>query len=266
MSVSASRLLRLAGKALYEGLLILVVVFMVVPTAIVVLLSFSGDKFIRFPPQTWGMRQYVTLVASDEWLTPLWRSLGLGITSALLAVAIGFPAVLALYRTAAPGKDLLQFLGLGPLLAPSVAYAVALYGLFADLRLLGSFVGLLLVHITLALPFVLLITGAAISRVPRELELAALSLGASRSRAWRDITLRLMLPALVASFIFAFIGSFDEAIITSFLASIGFVTLPVEIFSSVRFGVDPVITAIATLLTVVTAGLLLVYGLLRRRV
>jgi ABC-type spermidine/putrescine transport system permease subunit II len=203
-------------------------------------------------------------VGSDEWLTPLWRSLGLGITSALLAVLLGFSAVMALYRTAAPGKELLQFLGLGPLLAPSVAYAVALYGLFADLRLLGSFFGLLMVHITMALPFVLLIIGAAISRVPRELELAALSLGASRTRAWRDITLRLLLPALVASFIF--IGSFDEAIVTSFLASIGFVTLPVEIFSSVRFGVDPVITAIATLLTLVTALLMVIYGLMRRRV
>ncbi len=260
-----SRVLRAGGKVLYEGLLALVVVFMVVPTVIVVLLSFSGDEFIRFPPRSWGTRQYETLVGSDEWLTPLWRSLGLGISSALLAVIIGFSAVMALYRTAAPGKELLQFLGLGPLLAPSVAYAVALYSLFADLRLLGSFFGLLMVHITMALPFVLLIIGAAISRVPRELELAALSLGASRTRAWRDITLRLLLPALVASFIFAFIGSFDEAIVTSFLASIGFVTLPVEIFSSVRFGVDPVITAIATLLTLATALLMVIYGMMRRR-
>jgi ABC-type spermidine/putrescine transport system permease subunit II len=261
-----SWVLRAVGRVLYEGLLVLVIIFMVVPTIIVVLLSFSGDKFIRFPPQSWGLRQYETLVGNDEWLAPLWRSLGLGVAAALLAVIIGFSAVMALYRTAAPGKELLQFLGLGPLLAPSVAYAVALYGLFADLRLLGSFFGLLMVHITMALPFVLLIIGAAISRVPRELELAALSLGASRTRAWRDITLRLLLPALVASFIFAFIGSFDEAIVTSFLASIGFVTLPVEIFSSVRFGVDPVITAIATLLTLVTALLMVIYGMMRRRV
>jgi putative spermidine/putrescine transport system permease protein len=264
--VSAGRLLRLAGRVAHEALLVLVVLFMVAPTVIVVLLSFSSDEFIRFPPSGWGFRQYATLASSEKWLEPLWRSLTLGISAALVAVLIGFPAVLALYRTAAPGREVAQFLGLGPLLAPSVAYAVALYGLFADLRLLGSFAGMLVVHVTLALPFVLLITGAAIARVPRELELAALSLGASRTRAWRDITLRLLLPAVVASFIFAFVVSFDEAIVTSFLSGIGFVTLPVAIFNSVRFGVDPVITAIATLLTVVTAVLLLVYGLLRRRV
>jgi ABC-type spermidine/putrescine transport system permease subunit II len=264
--MSAGRLLRLAGRAAHELLIALVVVFMVTPTIIVVLLSFSNDKFIRFPPHGWGLRQYATLATSDEWLEPLGRSLALGVAAALVAVLVGMPAVLALYRTAAPGRDLAQFLGLGPLLAPSVAYAVALYGLFADLRLLGRFGGLLVVHVTLALPFVLLITGAAIARVPRDLELAALSLGASRTRAWWDITFRLLTPAMVASFIFAFVVSFDEAIVTSFLSGIGFVTLPVAIFSSVRFGVDPVITAIATLLTGATALLLLLYGLLRRRV
>lgn len=264
--MTTTRALRLAGKALHEAFLALVIIFMIVPSIIVVLLSFSGDEFIRFPPLSWGSRQYVMLATSEEWLEPLRRSLSLGVLSALLAVLIGGSAVLALYRTAAPGKEAAQFLGLGPLLAPSVAYAVALYGLFADLRLLGSFWGLLLVHVTMALPFVLLITGAAIARVPRELELAALSLGASRTRAWRDITLRLLLPALVASFIFCFIVSFDEAIVTSFLSGIGFVTLPVAIFTSVRFGVDPVITAIATLLTLATALLLLIYGMLRRRV
>ena len=128
----------------------------------------------------------------------------------------------------------------------------------------GRFGGLLVVHVTLALPFVLLIAGAAIARVPKELELAAQSLGASRARAWRDVTLRLLLPAVAASFIFAFVVSFDEAIVTSFLSGPGFVTLPVAVFNSVRFGVDPVITAIATLLTLATALLLLLYGLLRR--
>ncbi len=90
--MSVTRLIRLGGKLLYEGVLALVVLFMVVPTVIVVLLSFSGDKFIRFPPQSWGPRQYETLFGSDEWLTPLWRSLGLGLSSALLAGLAGCAA------------------------------------------------------------------------------------------------------------------------------------------------------------------------------
>jgi ABC-type spermidine/putrescine transport system permease subunit II len=114
-------------------------------------------------------------------------------------------------------------------------------------------------------PFVFLITGSAITKVPRDLELAALSLGATRFQAWRDVTLRFLAPAIAASFIFAFVASFDETVITAFLSGVGFVTLPVAIFHSVRDGIDPVITAIATLLTLGTGGLLTMHTVLRRR-
>jgi ABC-type spermidine/putrescine transport system permease subunit II len=262
--MSARRGLRVVLRALYVSVLAATVVFMLAPSVVVLLLSFSNDAFMRLPPTAWGFRQYATLFSNGEWLTPLVRSITLAAWTAVIAVPVGLAAVLGLYRTAAPGRSFVQFLGLAPLLVPSIAYAVALYSLLAQARLLGRFEGLLAVHITLALPYVLLITGAAITRVPRELEMAALSLGATRPRAWLDITLRLLLPAIVASWIFAFIGSFDETIITSFLAASGFVTLPVAIFSNVRYGVDPVITAIATLLTAGTALLLAANSLLRR--
>jgi ABC-type spermidine/putrescine transport system permease subunit II len=127
--------------------------------------------------------------------------------------------------------------------------------------MLGTPQALVLAHATMAVPFVLLITGAAITRIPPELERAAMSLGAGRLRAWRDITLPILAPALLSSAIFAFITSFDEAVVSSFL---GYETLPVAIFNSVRYGVDPVIMAIATLLTLTTGGLLAVSVLLRR--
>jgi ABC-type spermidine/putrescine transport system permease subunit II len=262
--MTARRGLRVCLRALYVAALAAVVVFMLAPSVVVILLSFSNDDFIRLPPRGWGFRQYVTLFSSQEWIQPFWRSLTLAAWTAVAAVPIGLAAVLGLYRTAAPGRRLVQFLGLAPLLVPAIAYAVALYSLLAEARLLGRFEGLVFVHVTLALPYVLLIAGAAITRVDRGLEMAALSLGASRLRSWLDITLRLLLPAIVASAIFAFIGSFDETVITSFLSGTGYVTLPVAIFNNVRYGVDPVITAIATLLTVSTALLLAVHVGLRR--
>ena len=262
--MTARRSLRLLLRAGHAGILTATALFMLAPSVVVVLLSFSNDSFMRLPPTSWGFRQYVTLFSSGEWLEPFVRSLTLAAWTAVVTVPLGLAAVLGLYRTSAPGRSLVQFLGLAPLLVPGIAYAVALYSLLARARLLGRFEGLVAVHITLALPYVLLIVGAAITRVPRELEMAALSLGASRPRAWLDITLRLLLPAIVAAGIFAFIGSFDETIITSFLAGSGFVTLPVAIFNNVRYGVDPVITAIATLLTASTALLLALNAVLRR--
>jgi ABC-type spermidine/putrescine transport system permease subunit II len=243
---------------------VLVASLMIVPSAIVAVLSFSGDAFIKFPPRTWGLRQYATLLTSSVWYDPFLRSLGIAVIASTLAVVIGVTATLALHRGAMPGRQMLQIVGIGPLLAPGVAYAVALYSLFAWLGLLGTVQALVLAHTTVTVPFVFLITGSAITKVPRELELAALSLGATRFQAWRDVTLRFLAPAITASLIFAFVASFDETVITAFLSGVGFVTLPVAIFHSVRDGIDPVITAIATLLTVSTGALLTLHTLLRR--
>jgi len=252
--------LRMLGIALP----VLVALYMIVPSVIVAILSFSGDTFIKFPPRSWGFRQYATLLTSSVWQDPLFRSLGVASIAAVLAVLVGVTATLALHRGGLPGRHLLQIVGIGPLLAPGVAYAVALYSLFAWLGLLGTVPAIILAHATVTVPFVFLITGAAITKVPHDLELAALSLGATRFEAWCDVTLRFLAPAIGASFIFAFVASFDETVITAFLSGVGFVTLPVAIFHSVRDGIDPVITAIATLLTVSTGGLLTLHTFLRR--
>jgi len=251
-------------RALGAALPVLVALFMIMPSVIVAVLSFSGDTFIKFPPRTWGLRQYTTLLTSSVWHDPFFRSLGVASVAAALSVLVGVTATLAVHRGGLPGRHLLQIIGIGPLLAPGVAYAVALYSLFAWLGLLGTVPAIVLAHATLTVPFVFLITGSAITKVPRDLELAALSLGATRFEAWRDVTLRFLAPAIGASFIFAFVASFDETVITAFLSGVGFVTLPVAIFHSVRDGIDPVITAIATLLTVSTGGLLTLHTLLRR--
>lgn len=259
--MSGRRVLQSTLRVLYVLVLVLVAGYLIVPSVIITVISFSTDEFITFPPRSWGIRQYATLFRSGDWLDPFVRSLIVACIAAPMATAIGLAAVFGLNRTRVPGRNFMQIAGIGPLLAPAIAYAIALYALFASLHMLGSSWALILVHTTLAVPFVILFAGSAILSVPRELELAALSLGASRWRMWRDITLRLLLPTVIASAIFAFVVSFDEVVLASFL---GYETLPVAIFHSVRYGVDPVITAIATLLTLATGLLLTSYGFLRR--
>jgi ABC-type spermidine/putrescine transport system permease subunit II len=236
-------------------LLIFVVVFLLAPVIIVVVLSFSNTSFIAFPPQEWGMRQYETLFASSKWLAAIWMSVQLGILSSLLALAIGVPAVFALSRAKVPFGRIIRFLGLSGLIIPISAYAVALYGTFVNFGLLGTLQGLVIAHALLSVPLVLIVVGAAIDRIPAELELAAMSLGASRLRAWIGITIPLLTPALIAAFILGLVTSFDEAVFVSFLGGPGLETLPKAIFDSIRFGSDAVITAIATILVVVTATL-----------
>jgi ABC-type spermidine/putrescine transport system permease subunit II len=176
--------------------------------------------------------------------------------TAAIAVLVAVPAVLALYRTSLPGQGVIAFAAIVPLLIPHVAYAVGMYGVIADARLIATRTGLVLAHVAITFPLIFLVVSASIMRIAEELELVAMTLGASRPRAWAGITVRLLVPAIGAGALLAFVTSFDEPVFASFLGGPGLVTLPKAIFDSVLLGIDPVITAIATILIVCTAAVI----------
>lgn len=243
-------------RAIFTALLVLVltiaVLFTLVPAVLVVVLSFSNEKLMIFPPREWGFRQYETLADARFWLGAVRTSFGLALSSAVLALAVAVPAVIALNRGQIWGRQVLAGVGLAPLILPGVAYAVAVYMVFLQARVMGSPAWVVLVYATHAFPYVLLIVGTAINRIPKELELVAMTLGASKTRATINITVRLLLQAMAAAFVFAFIGSFDESTLIVFIGGPGLVTLPKGIFDSLRTGMDPVVLAISTILMVFT--------------
>jgi ABC-type spermidine/putrescine transport system permease subunit II len=257
VSATARVLSSILSWAAFTNVLI-VIVLMFVPVFAVTILSFSNESFLHFPPAQWGLRQYVVFFSSPYWTASIIKSFMIGIPAAILATIIGLPAVFALNRSELPFREALQTLGLSPLIIPGVAYAVAMYTFYAQIRLIGNPIGLVLVHAILALPFVIIIVGAAVNRIPRELELVAMTLGASRFRAMTGITLRLLLPAIGAAFVFAFITSFDEAVFVSFIGGPGLITLPKAIFNSVLTGIDPLITAVAAVLMVCTGIVMMI--------
>lgn len=257
--------LRLTASTVRTLLVAAIVLFMFAPTAVMAVLSFSGESFVSFPPDEWGLRQYREALFGDRWMPALGRSLVVASSTAAVALVAGALAVVALSRAGFRGRRLLNVIAVGPLLVPSLAYAIALYIVFARLHLLGTLTGLVLAHSVLALPFVVLIVNAAVARVPRDLEAAAMSLGAGRARALFDITARILVPAFVAALVLAFLTSFDEVVVTSFVAGIGYETLPRAVFDDVRNGVDPAIAAVGMLLTAVTGLLLAGLVLVRRR-
>jgi ABC-type spermidine/putrescine transport system permease subunit II len=245
-------------------LLIATIIFMLTPVVEVTVLSFSNETYIHFPPSHWGTRQYSALFSSPFWLGAVQKSFSIAIPVATLATAIGLPAVFAFNRTRLPFGGTLQSLGLLPLIIPGTAYAMAMYAFYAQFHLIGKTIGLIMAHTVLALPFVVLIVGSSIARIPRELELVAMTLGASRTRAMVGITLRLLLPAIGAAYLFAFIASFDEAVFVNFVGGPELITLPKAIFDSVLTGIDPLITAIATILMFCTGVVMTVAVYWRR--
>lgn len=239
-------------KTITAVLITATILFLFIPAIVVVVLSFSSEQFLRFPPSAWGFEQYAAFFQSEYWLQAAGVSIGIAIPVALLTVAIALPATLAINRTRMPFGNGVYMLGVSSLLIPGAAFAVALFGIFSRLGLTATYLGIVLAHTVLALPIALVVLNSAIGRIPRELDLVAMGLGASRGRAWLDVTVRLLAPATAAAALFAFITSFDEAVVITFLGGPGLVTLPKAIFDSVRFGVEPVITAIATLTFAVT--------------
>jgi ABC-type spermidine/putrescine transport system permease subunit II len=243
-------------RVFFGTLLVLViaiaVLFTLVPAVLVVVLSFSNEKLMIFPPREWGFRQYQTLADATFWLTAVRTSFTLASSAALLTLIVAVPAVLALNRGRVWGRNLFTGMGLAPLILPGVAYAVAVYMVFLQARAVGSAWWVISVYAAHAFPYVLLIVGTAINRIPKEFELVAMTLGASKTRATMNITVRLLLQAMAAAFVFAFISSFDESTLIVFIGGPRLTTLPKGIFDSLRTGMDPVVLAISTILMVLT--------------
>jgi ABC-type spermidine/putrescine transport system permease subunit II len=222
-------------------------VFLTVPILIVIPMSFSSAKALTFPPPSFSLRWYVTFFGDPRWMDAMWISTLVAIVSSIAALLLGGLAAYGLRRGRFAGRDWVEGNFMAPLIVPTIIVAIALYLGLAKIGLLGSLVGLIVAHTVLNVPLVMMVTGVAIRAFDLRIEQVAWSLGAS----WRYTVWKVMLPNLApsvfAAWIFAFIGSFDEVIVTSFIAG-KFDTVPKKMFNELVLEVNPTITAVATLL------------------
>lgn len=235
------------------------VLILVSPILFTILLSFSNDSSIKFPVTSWGFERYIELFTSEKWLESLALSFRLAAVSALIALVVSVPALYAIVRSRFALRNLVEQVSILSLLFPITAYAVAMYGVFAQFRMLGQFWGLAVAHAVIAIPFVMLIGAIGLRAQAKELELVAITLGANRFRAFTGITLRLAIPSLIGGFVLAFQASFEEAVLVNFLGGPGLLTLPKRILDSLQWGSEPVVTAIASLVAVVTSALVVIF-------
>jgi putative spermidine/putrescine transport system permease protein len=236
----------------------LVIVFLVAPILVVMLVSFNDTTLFELPPVRWSLRWYATLLASREWREAFWLSLWVAAVVTVLTLMLGVPAGYALARGQFLGRRLLEFALISPMVVPVIVLALGLYVLFARLGLIGRPAGLVIAHAVLALPVVIVIVGAAFRRVDASVELAARACGASFLRAFWSVSLPSVRPALISAGAFAFLTSFDEVVLALFLGGPGATTLPKRIWEAVKFELDPTLTAISTLLVLLTLLALLV--------
>jgi putative spermidine/putrescine transport system permease protein len=222
-------------------------VFLTVPLVIVIPMSFSSAKSLTFPPPGFSLRWYETFFGNPRWMEAMWTSTIVAAVSSVAALILGGLAAYGLRRGSFAGRDWAEGNFMAPLIVPTIIAAIALYLGLAKIGLLGSFAGLLLAHTVLNVPLVMMVMGVAIREFDIRIEQVAWSLGASWSYTVRKVMLPNLAPSVFAAWIFAFIGSFDEVIVTSFIAG-KYDTVPKKMFNELILEVNPTITAVATLL------------------
>jgi putative spermidine/putrescine transport system permease protein len=240
-------------------------IFLVVPILVIVPLSFNEGSFLSYPLSGFSLRWYEEFLGSQEWMRALRNSLIIAPAATLLATALGTLAAVGLARGEFRGKGLVMAVLISPMIAPLVIVAVALYFFFAQMNLLNSYLGLVLAHAVLGVPFVVITVSATLQGYDRNLSRAAASLGAPPLFAFRKVMLPLIAPGVISGGLFAFATSFDEVVVTLFLASPAQRTLPMQMFGGIRENLNPTIAAAATLMIGASALLLLLMEWLRRR-
>lgn len=243
----------------------LVLLFLVAPVVIVIPMSFSAAKYLSFPPPGFSLQWYENFFTRSDWTSAMIQSIRVAFTVMILATVLGIMASLALVRGNFPGKDLINAVIVSPLIVPTIIVAIAIYGIYARLHLVQTFIGLVLAHTVLAVPYVIVNVTATLRGFDIRLEQAAQSLGASPVQTFRYVTLPLIAPGIFAGAVFAFIASFDELIVALFIAGAQGRTLPMRMFEGLRLEIDPTIAAVSSMLITFSVLVLLSAELVRRR-
>jgi spermidine/putrescine transport system permease protein len=240
-------------------------VFLFAPLAVTALLAFNGAAFSGFPLTGVTLHWFAVLAHNQIVLSAFKTSLLLGVVTALVSTAVGVAAALALVRGEFPGKWFVRTLHLAPILMPETALALGLLLFLHMLSLPRSLALLLLGHVVLSLPYVVLVVQARLSGLTTAYEEAARSLGANPFQTFRDVTLPLLAPAVIAGGLLAFTISFDNITATLFWRPPGIETLPTQIYSMLHTSISPEVNALGMFMIILTTVVpLLGAGLARR--
>ncbi|HUP57057.1 MAG TPA: ABC transporter permease [Bdellovibrionota bacterium] len=218
-------------------------------------------SFLETPAAGGGLtlKWYLRALENRSVLEGLQASLVVGLSSAAIATILGTAAALALARGEFRGRSALDAVAHVSLVMPEIVMGLSLLIWFVVLRItLGSF-SIILAHVSFSLAYVILTVRARLEGFDRSLEEAARDLGATPWQAFRHVTLPLIFPGVLSGALLAFTLSFDDFLVAFFTAGPGSDTLPLKLYSMIKFGVSPEINAVSTMILAVTLVLVLVF-------
>lgn len=250
----------------------IVLFFLILPILVIIPLSFNVEPFFSFTrgmillePSAYSLRWYQAIIANENWMLAIKNSFIIGIFATLIATILGTLAAVGLSSRNMPFRRFIMALLLSPMIVPLIIVAAGMFFFYTKFNLAGSYMGLIIAHAALGVPFVIITVTATLSGFDKSLYHAGLSMGASPLKTFFDVVVPLIRPGVISGAMFAFVTSFDEVVLVLFLAGPGQRTIPRQMFSGLREQINPTILAVASLLILVSVIFLITLELLRRR-
>lgn len=243
----------------------LILLFLILPSVIVMPLSFSSDRYLTFPPTGWSTRWYEAYFGAIEWWDATRTSAIAAFLTMVVATTFGTLAAYGLHTSKSRWSRALYVGFMLPLIIPGILIAIGIFLLYAKLGLNNTMPGIVLAHSVMAIPLVVITVASSLKSYDMNLEMAARSLGASRPWAFLTITLPQIKIAVISGALLAFITSLDEVVISLFIAGGENATLTRRMFNALRDEIDPTIAAISTLLIVISVVMMGLTQFLQRR-
>jgi spermidine/putrescine transport system permease protein len=230
--------------------------FIYAPILILVVFSFNQER-INAVWTGFTVDWYLKLFSDGDILAALMNSLMIGIPSTIIATILGTMAAIGMHKYVFKGKRLFESILFLPIVIPEIVMAVSLLTFYVWIQLQLGTVSVILAHVTFNISFVFVIVAARLADMDERLEDAARDLGATGWQTFRHVTFPLISPGIIAGALLAFTISWDDFLIAFFTAGVGSTTLPMKVYSMIKFGVSPEINAVSTIMILFTMILML---------
>ncbi len=250
----------------------LIFFFLIFPIIIIIPLSFNAQDFFTFTPKMLALdpegfstKHYADFFSNSDWQNALRNSFEIAPVATIISVSFGTLAAIGLSQSHVPFKGAIMAILISPMIVPLIISAAGMYFFYSRIGLQGTYIGVVLAHAVLGIPFVIITVTATLIGFDKSLTQASASMGAGPVRTFFKIQMPLILPGVISGGLFAFITSFDEVVVVLFVGSAGQKTLPWQMFIGMREQISPTILAVATLMVAISIVLLTTLEVLRRR-
>ena len=252
------------SRLLRNIFMFVVYAYLYIPIIILVTNSFNEDRYgLSWKGFSWNW--YERLFNNDTLIQAAFHFVTIAFFAATLATIVGGLTAIALYRYRFRGKQAVSGMLFIVMMSPDIVMAVSLLALFMVVGISLGFWSLLLAHVTFCLPYVTVTIFSRLNGFDARMLEAAKDLGASEVTILRKIILPLALPAVVSGWLLSFTISLDDVVVSSFVSGVSYEILPLRIFSLVKTGVTPEVNALATIMIVLSLGLVILSQLVTRK-